>query len=463
MYFERFYDEDLAQASYLVACSETGKALIVDPRRDYQVYLDRARQKGLQIVAVAETHIHADFLSGGRELVQALGATLMVSAEGGEEWQYSGLGALEHRRLQDGEHFSIGEVHVEAVHTPGHTPEHLSYAVFEPPVREPALILTGDFLFVGTPGRPDLLDTTGHGKDTSRVSAISLYQSLKRFRARFSSDIVIWPGHGAGSACGKSLGELPSTTLGYELRQRPWAAFLNADDQSGFVEHILDGQPDTPSYFGRMKIWNREGFPVRSVLRRAPRLTRSYVPTALRDGAQLLDLRSMRRFSRTHLVGSLLAPMDQHLAKRAAAILPDPMALILITDEAVDVDVATDILVRIGQEEVIGFLPFEEVEQNLETEGLRRYGPDPARHLYDEKSVVFLDVRSSEEYENRVLERARHLPITAITEHLDDLPDDQHLITYCSSGARAAVAASFLKARGFRQVSYVEGRMDPST
>lgn len=458
MYFERFYDEDLAQASFLVACGETKKALIIDPRRDYQVYLDRAREKGFEIIAVAETHIHADYLSGARELVKAVGGTLLVSAEGGKDWQYSGLGSFEHRRLQDGERFAIGEVHVDALHTPGHTPEHLCFALFEARAREPVLMITGDFLFVGTPGRPDLLETTGTNEPgVARESAHALYESLQRFRKQVSPDLPLWPGHGAGSACGKSIGALPCTTLGYELRNREWASFLENEDQEGFVEFILAEQPDTPTYFGRMKLWNRDGFPLRSILRRAPRLTGTYFPRALKEGAIALDLRSSRRFARGHLPGSLLATMGPHLAKRAAAILPDPAALVLITDETVDVDLAIDILLRVGQDEFVGFFPYQEVAASSEMETLRRYGPTQAQELYHEKKALLLDVRSSREFKNRSLEGARHLPIDSITENLENLPTDKPLITYCASGARASVAAAFLKARQFSDVSFVEG------
>ena len=457
MIFHRFYDDDLAQASFLIGCSKTKEALVVDPRRDYEIYLHCARQEGLTITTVAETHIHADYLSGARELARALQATLVVSAEGDRTWQYQGLEDFEHRLLQDGERFAVGKVHIEAIHTPGHTPEHLCFGLYDDQTNELTLVLTGDFLFVGSLGRPDLLDTTGHDKDTRTPAARNLFHSLQRFLDTVPYDIPLWPGHGAGSACGKSLSQLPTTTLGFELRTRPWGPLLKQDDPGPFMDHILKEQPDTPTYFARMKIWNRDGFPLRSVLRRAPRLTRTYLPRALDEGAIALDLRSTRRYVRSHLPGSIHVPMDGPLATRVGDLIPEPAALILITDETTDVDRATDILLRVGHDEFVGFIPFLDIDSHPELIALRHYEPFQARDLHDQSRALLLDVRSTSEFHQNHLENARHTPITRITERLDDLPRDRPLITYCSSGARASIAASLLEHFDFPDVAFVKG------
>lgn len=213
MLFKRIYDEDLAQASYLIGCQSNGTAVVVDPRRDVQVYVDEAERSNMKIVAVTETHIHADYLSGARELAHATGATLYLSDEGGEDWQYR----FEHEGLVDGSEIKLGNITLTVVHTPGHTPEHLSFLVRDgAATAEPGYILTGDFVFVGDLGRPDLLDETAGGGDTRLPMAKQLFRSLKEKFATLPDFVQVWPGHGAGSACGKSLGAVDSSTVGYE-------------------------------------------------------------------------------------------------------------------------------------------------------------------------------------------------------------------------------------------------------
>ena len=459
MIFKRFYDRDLAQASFLVGCSKTKKALVVDPRRDYQVYLDYARAQGLRVEVVAETHIHADYLSGARELAAAIGATLVVSTEGGTDWQYSGLQSFEQRLLQDGERFAVGQVHVEAVHTPGHTPEHLSYAFYDDETDAVSLILTGDFLFVGTPGRPDLLDTTGIEKGSMKKTAAVLFDSLKRFVDRVPHDVPIWPGHGAGSACGRSLGALPCTTLGYELKHRPWGEFLRSEDREGFVDYILEGQPDSPTYFGRMKEWNRDGFPLRNVQRRPPRLTRSYFPTALENGAIAVDLRSREEFSSGHLKSAIHLPLGPKLATWAGWVLPKPESIVLITDETTSADEAGDILLRIGQDDFVGFIPFSDLEDHRDVVKMPAVEAEEALEIWQKEAARFIDVRSRNEFLEGHIPQAQHFPITTFQEVLDDILRGQPLLVYCGSGARAAVAASILQREGVEDVVYFEGSM----
>ncbi len=256
MLIERIYDEDLAQASYLIGCQANGTAVVVDGRRDIAVYQELAEKNGMKIVAVTETHIHADYLSGTRELAAATGAKIYVSGEGGPDWQYE----FDGERLYDGDKITIGNISIQALHTPGHTPEHLSFLVTDGAFSDqPGYLLSGDFVFSGDLGRPDLLDEAAGGIDTRFEGAKQLFASLRDKFLTLPDYVQVHPAHGAGSACGKALGAIPSSTVGYERLYSWWGPYLAANDEQGFIDELLDGQPDAHAYFGRMKRENREG------------------------------------------------------------------------------------------------------------------------------------------------------------------------------------------------------------
>src|SRR5215204_396782 len=278
MLLKRFYDPKLAQASYLVVCPKTREALIVDPNRDVASYVRAAEAEGFRVAHVTETHIHADFISGARELAQSTGSRLYLSEAGGRDWQYQYAEAAGASGLHDGSCFTVGTVEIRAVHVPGHTPEHLALLVTHTAVAsEPMGALTGDFIFVGDVGRPDLLERAARRRGTMEESARHLFQSLQRFR-NYPDYLQLWPGHGAGSACGKSLGAVPQTTLGYEKRFN-WA-FAIADENE-FVRAVLAGQPEPPRYFAEMKRINQEGPTVRGGVRRPPTLSAAELADAL--------------------------------------------------------------------------------------------------------------------------------------------------------------------------------------
>ena len=250
MYFKRIYDTDLAQASYLVGCQKNGTAIVIDPTRDAEQYLTLAQQEGLTITHVTETHIHADYLSGSRELAARTGAALLLSDEGGPDWSYG----FDHEGLKDGSVITLGNITLKVLHTPGHTPEHLSFLVTDGARgTEPSLLLTGDFVFVGDLGRPDLLDEAAGGIDTRFVGAKQMFASLQDKFLTLPDFVQVWPGHGSGSACGKALGAVESTTVGYERALSWWAPLVRDGNEQTFTDELLAGQPDAPSYFGRMK------------------------------------------------------------------------------------------------------------------------------------------------------------------------------------------------------------------
>src|SRR5690554_5173020 len=254
MYFKQFYDTDLAQGSYLIGCQQQGVAVVVDPRRDIEVYLADAAANGLRITAVTETHIHADYLSGSRELAAATGADLYLSDEGGEDWSYP----FPHEALLHGTELSVGHVRLKAVHTPGHTPEHMMFLVSDlMRGAEPVLALTGDFVFVGDLGRPDLLDEAAGFVDTRFDGAKDLFASLRDHFLPLPDYVQVHPAHGSGSACGKALGAIPASTVSYERNFSWLAKYLKNNDEQGFVDELLSGQPDAHAYFGRMKLQNK--------------------------------------------------------------------------------------------------------------------------------------------------------------------------------------------------------------
>ena len=308
MIFRRFYDDALAQASYMIACERSAEAVVVDPNMDLKTYVDAASEAGVRITEVTETHIHADFASGSRALAAATGAKLNVSAEGGIEWQYGFAHEPGVRLLREGDIIDIGMVRLVARHTPGHTPEHLTFLVTDGArSEEPLGALTGDFVFVGDVGRPDLLERATGQVGTMHDAARSLYASLKSF-GQLPDYLQIWPGHGAGSACGKAMSSASQSTLGYE-RIANWA--FAPMSESDFVERVLDGQPAAPPYFGAMKLRNRD-----ATVPRAHEIARKIATDLLASIAaahrmMIIDVRNKDEWASGHIDGAVLIPLPE--------------------------------------------------------------------------------------------------------------------------------------------------------
>ncbi len=260
MLLERYYDESLAQASYLIGCERTREAIIIDPNRDVDRFLRAAEARRMRIAYVAETHIHADYLSGALQLATTAPEKprLLLSAYGGDDWSYRYVESVGAQLVRDGDTIEIGAVRLRVMHTPGHTPEHICFLVTDTAASDsPIGMVSGDFLFVGDVGRPDLLERAANVAGTMESSARQLFESLGRLE-KLPDFLQVWPGHGAGSACGKSLGAMPQTTLGFERLYNP---ALQHDAEDSFVEWILKDQPEPPPYFARMKQLNRDGPP----------------------------------------------------------------------------------------------------------------------------------------------------------------------------------------------------------
>lgn len=450
MLLERIYDEDLAQASYLIGCRANGEALVVDPRRDVQQYLDLAARHGLRIVAVTETDVHADFLSGTRELVAATGATGYVSGEGGEDWTYRFNAEV----LHDLDTLTLGNLTITARHTPGHTPEHLSFLVTDGAVTdEPGYYLTGDFVFSGDVGRPDLLDEAAGFEDTRFAGAKQLFASLKDSFLTIPDHVQVFPGHGAGSACGKALGALPSTTVGYERRFAWWAPYLANDDEQGFVDELLDGQPDAHAYFARMKRQNVQGPAPLGERPPLAELETAQIAQGLDDGSLVLvDVRPQHEVHRGTVAGALTVPSAAKAASFGAWAY-DPESedtpLVLLAPDAEAAEGLRDHLVRVGIDRIAGYI--------TTLEGLPHAVPatvapaDLQGFLAQHEGALLLDVRNRTEHANGHLPGSQQLNAGKVLFRQDTLPSPEAgpLVTYCQSGVRNAVAAAALRRAGF--------------
>ena len=454
MLLERIYDEDLAQASYLIGCQASGEALVIDPRRDLGEVLSRAQAHGLRIVAVTETHIHADYLAGTRELAAATGATVYVSDEGGPDWTYGPEfdGAV---RMKDGHRIRIGNLTVEAMHTPGHTPEHMSLLVTDgSQAAEPGYLFSGDFVFVGDLGRPDLLDEAAGGVDTRFVGAQQMYASLRDRFLALPDYVQVHPAHGAGSACGKALGAIPSTTVGYERAFAWWSHYLRNDDEQGFIDELLGGQPDAHAYFGRMKRQNREG---PAVLGTLPDLV-EYTPDRLRqeleeDRVILVDTRHNSLVHEGTVAGSLNIPGAAKTASFGAwAYDPESETrpVVLLADSDEDARRMRDHLVRVGIDAVRGWIGSLD---GLDLVVPRQVSPT---ELDDVDHVMLLDVRNKTEFASGHVPGAHQLSGGRVLWHLDELPERGTIVSYCQSGVRNSVAASALRRAGY-DVAEMEG------
>jgi hydroxyacylglutathione hydrolase len=448
MIFKHIYDDDLAQGSYFIGCQATGEAIVVDPRRDIQVFLDEAERADMRIVAVTETHIHADYLSGTRELARATGATVYLSGEGDADWKYGFDGTP----LVDGGRIEIGNVRLQAVHTPGHTPEHLSFLVTDgAATEEPAFILTGDFVFVGDVGRPDLLDEAALGVDTRFAGAAQLFRSLGERFLTLPDHVQVWPGHGAGSACGKALGEVASTTVGYERLVAWWAPFVLRGDEQGFIDALLEGQPDAPRYFGRMKRHNKAG---PAILGGLPELERLDGRDVAGAGYLTIDTRTAEAHARSAVPGAIHVPAGKRFATYASYVIDperDERPIVLLAADADAAEALRRKLIGVGIDRAIGYV------EDLAGLPARPPATVPPERLADLDDAFVLDVRTQTEHAEGHIPGATQIHAGRVMWRLDELPTDRPIVTHCQSGARSAVVASALRAAGFEDVRELEG------
>lgn len=447
MFFQQIYEPGLAHASYMVGCQATGQVMVIDAKRDIDTYLDIARREQLTITHLVETHIHADFLSGTRELAAVTGATMLLSDEGGEEWQY----AFDHQGLHDGDRFMIGNIAVDVVHTPGHTPEHVSFLVTDTPTTPniPIMMFTGDFVFVGDVGRPDLLEKAAGYEGTMEVGARQMWASLQRFRA-LPDHIQVHPAHGAGSACGKALGAIPSSTVGYEKLVN-WA--LRHTDEDAFVAELLSGQPEPPYYFAEMKRRNKQERPLLTSVPVPPTLTPDAVATLLDAGRIVIDARGKAAFAAGHIPATINIQNNKSFSTWAGWTVPydQPFGLVCPASEVDDV---VRKLMRIGLDDVAGVLPDVAAwsAAGRPLAAMAKVDNEQLAALDGQPDVVVIDVRARSEYRDGHIPGTRHHHGGTLPRHHDDLPRTGTLVLTCQTGNRSSTVVSALMRLGFTNV-----------
>lgn len=449
MYFKHFFESGLAQNSYLVGCQATGEAIVIDPGREVAPYLTTAAAEGLKISKVTETHIHADYLSGSRELAAATGAELLLSDEGGPDWLY----AFDHTGLHDGDRVRVGNLSLKVLHTPGHTPEHISFLLFDLPAsEEPVMLFTGDFLFVGDVGRPDLLEEAAGVAGSKEIGAAQMFESLRRL-TDLPDFVQVWPGHGAGSACGKALGAVPSTTIGYE-KQRNWA--LGIEEKDRFVAALLEGQPEPPTYFAIMKRLNRSGPPILGSLPKPPEISAEELQELRSQEAQIVDARSRQAFVGGHIPGSLSIPDDAGLSNWAGWLLSYDEPIVLVADGA-SVPSLVLKLVRIGLDNIVGYLDdFDSwVDAGYAVATTNQIDAETLRKVKDQHFI--LDVRGRSEFEEGHIEGAHNIHLGHIRKRAEEIPKDQSVVLHCLGGYRSVIASSVLEQLGYTDITNLMG------
>ena len=447
MIFTQYYLDCLSQASYLIGDETTKRAVVVDPRRDINEYVDDATEAGLTIELVLETHFHADFLSGHLELANATGAEIGYSSVAETEFPS--------RKLQDGERISLGDLTLEILHTPGHTPESMSIVVWEH-ADDPAPygVLTGDTLFIGDVGRPDLLASIGFSRDEL---ANHLYDSLHNKLMPLPDQTRVYPAHGAGSACGKNLSTDTWSTMG---DQKATNYALLAPDRETFIDLVTEGQPPAPDYFIYDAVLNRQDRAL---------LDEDAPPTALSlddfdrvaaDGAMIIDGRDPDEFARGHLAGSVNVGLNGRYAEFAGSVVPSDVDIVLVVDDGFELE-AKNRLARIGFDRVVGHLEHALTVMENHPERVVRGSRLTAAEFDDRRAelgdIQLVDVRNQGEFQLGSIPGAISMPVGQLPSRTGELDPDTTTVVFCAGGYRSSVAASVLRQAGFRDVSDILG------
>ena len=445
--FKTIQTEGIAELSYLLGDDAEGVGAIFDPRPDVEVYIDMAREAGLAITHIFETHIHADLVSGSRELCARLeSAKIFVSHEGGAEYGF------EHEKVKDGDRFTFGETLVTARHTPGHTPEHLSYVLAESDHPDtPWGVLTGDSLFVSSAGRPDLL-----GDKHTKELAEKQFHTLRDFYLKLPDHVMIFPNHGAGSPCGADIGERLSSTIGYE---RKFNKFLQFPDVNAFTDHAIETAPPVPHYYPVMKRLNAKGPEILGNLPRVPGLPPKAFKEAIEKKAGVLvDTRTMLAFGGGHIPGAMNIGGAPVLSIWAGWMLASNQPILLVLENESDLAEVVRLFIRTGYSKFAGYLVggmkawqaagFEQAE-------IRQMGV----HELNQRtaSLQIIDVRSPREWKNGHVPGARHIFLPELRKRVGELDRAKPTAVYCGSGYRASIAASILKEEGFETLWNVPG------
>ena len=434
---EQHYLKCLSQASYLIGDADAGVAAVIDPRRDVGVYLDAAERLGVEIRHVLLTHFHADFLAGHLELADATGATLHLGAAAAAEFDFV--------PFADGERIELGEVSITALATPGHTPESTCYVVRSSAEAEPHAVLTGDTLFIGDVGRPDLMSSVGV---TADELAGDLYDSLHGKLLKLPDETILYPGHGAGSACGKSLSTALSCTIG---AQRGSNYALQEMSKDAFVAVVTAGQKPAPAYFGHDAMLNKSERPLldETLARALTPLSIDAALAAQAEGAVLLDTRDGDSFARGFLPGAVFVGLDGRFASWAGTVLSPDKELVLICEPGMEREAATR-LGRIGYDQVRGFLedPLSAMEAHASLHSVQRVtAAELASLLAEDEELAVIDVRGEGEFESGRIEGAGNLPLQRPEELVLEAPVEGRHVLHCQGGYRSLIAASLIAQR----------------
>jgi hydroxyacylglutathione hydrolase len=447
MKFEQYYLECLSHASYFVGDETTKRAVIVDPQRDISQYLADAAEGGYTIELVIQTHFHADFISGHLELAQATGAKIVYSAVAEPEFEYM--------PVADGERYSLGEVTLEFIHTPGHTPESMTIAIYEhPDDTVPYGVLTGDTLFIGDVGRPDLLASIGFTQDQL---AEMLYDSITNKIKTLPDSTKVFPAHGAGSACGKNLSTELVSTIG-EQRETNYA--LGAPDKATFIELVTEGQPPAPEYFVYNAILNRQERELLDEEGMPDAMTFAQMQDALAKGAVLIDGRDSEDFARGHFAGAVNIGLAGRYAEFAGSVIKPDVDLILMVDDGFELEGKVR-LGRIGFDRVVGYLhePLKAMVEHPDKvqAASRLTAVDFTERQRELDNLQVVDVRNPGEVALGTIPNAVSIPVGQIPARLGELDPNRPTVVYCAGGYRSSVAASVLRNAGFGDVSDIRG------
>lgn len=454
MLLKYFYDSQLAHASYMVGCQRTGEAIVVDAARNIAPYLETAKAEGMRIVGAADTHIHADYVSGARELAAQTGAKLYLSDEGDADWKYEFAHEYDHRLLKDGDKFRAGNVEFEVFYSPGHTPEHISFLLTDRGggANKPMGMFTGDFVFVGSVGRPDLLEKAAGMANTAVTGAYRLFESLERFK-QLPDYLQVWPAHGAGSACGKGLGAVPSSTVGYEKMFNPMLQYENASE---FVEALLDGQPEAPPYFAVMKRVNKEGAALLYGRAMPAKMPASDLTQLQQTPCNIIDTRPSSQFAKAHVPGTLNIIL-RNMASWAGWLVnyQNPVYLITTPNELPNI---VRVMAEVGIDQLAGYFdPIELSQTGFMTESYTVKRPAEIANAILQKEVTLIDIRAQSEWNEGHLPNARHIMLGYLGQNIAQIPTDKPVVLQCQSGNRSAIAASLLQAKGVSNVVNLAG------
>ena len=460
MLLTRLYNEKLAQASYLVADLTTKEGIVIDPNREVSRYVEAAQKEGVKIVAVTETHIHADFVSGARELAGRVSAKLYLSDAGEAPWKYAFANEKGVVLLNDGDIIEVGGLRLHAAHTPGHTPEHLSFVLVDTAVSPaPIGMFTGDFLFVGDVGRPDLLEKTANEKGSADAMARTLYKSIQKMRDG-PDHLQIWPGHGAGSACGKGISAMPQSTLGYEKISNHAFSYR---DEDAFVAGVLAGQTEPPPYFAEMKRVNRAGPEKLAGRSRAARVSVKQIAETLDKGGLVVDTRTTGDFAAEHIPGTINIPFNKSFVQWAGWLIPVDADVTLIIDarQGGGIDEAVRDLALIGIEKVVGWTGHNTIA-TWKSEG-RALGTTTQWDIEEMKlcvrddAITVIDVRTPAEFREGHIPGAKNIPLGTAGMGVAEIPTDKPIVVHCQGGTRSSIAASVLQKAGVKNVINLTG------